>query len=76
MLLSVGGDQDTPANTKDFDYYHGVGRGGRVDYGSGDGGGGGGAAVIIVRVPGVTLPSKTVLFYTGDTSTLLGFCEA
>lgn len=68
VLLSVSGDSQMPGNMEDFDYYHGVGKGGAVGYGvyGGNGGdGGSGAAIIIARVPGTPLPSKDVFFYTG-----------
>lgn len=69
-ILSVSGEGAQPGNTKDFDYYHGVGMGGKSGYegteGSGNAGNGnGGAAVIIARVPGTPLPSTTTLFFTG-----------
>lgn len=54
-----------PGNVADFDYYHGVGRGGEVDVDGNGGEGSPGAAVIIARVPGTSLPSQAVLFFTG-----------
>lgn len=66
MLLSGRGEGETPGNVKDFDYYHGVGNGGKVSYDGGGGKGSEGAAVIIARVPGIPLPSRTTFFYSGE----------
>lgn len=64
-MLSVSGEGATPGNFADFDYYHGVGRGGQVNLDGNGGEGGAGAALIIASVPGTPLPSQTTMFYTG-----------
>lgn len=55
-----------PGNSADPDYYHGVGRGGEVNFDGSGGEGTAGAAVIIARVPGTPLPFQAVLFFTGE----------
>lgn len=59
-VISLSGEEDMPANTRDFDYYHGSGTGGVGLERGGDG-----VAVIIAAVPGTQLPMKTVIFYSG-----------
>lgn len=54
-----------PGNYADFDYYHGVGRGGDVNFDGNGGEGSAGAAVIIARVPGTSLPAQADFFFTG-----------
>ncbi|CAM9246405.1 unnamed protein product [Ectocarpus sp. 6 AP-2014] len=65
VLLSVSGEGQTPGHAKDFDYYHGVGVGGKVSLDGQGGDGGPGAAVIVSRIPGVPLPSRSSFFFTG-----------
>lgn len=65
VLHLAGGDGNQPGNKEDFDFYHGVGRGGHVDDHHRSGGGSGGAAVIIAREPHAPVPSRTTFFFTG-----------
>ncbi|CBN74811.1 conserved unknown protein [Ectocarpus siliculosus] len=64
VLLSVSGEGQTPGHAKDFDYYHGIGVGGKVSLDGQGGDGGPGAAVIVSRIPGVPLPSRSSFFFT------------
>ena len=66
VLNSVSGDGDQPGNKGDFDFYHGVGRGGHIDDHDRSGEGSGGAAVIIARTSNTPLPSRTAHFFTGS----------
>ena len=66
VLNSVSGDGDQPGNKGDFDFYHGVGRGGHIDDHHRSGEGSGGAAVIIARTSNTPLPSRTAHFFTGS----------